>query len=148
MDKKISNKKIAVIRVRGLVGVHRDVAMTLNQLRLYSKNYCVVIPNNDSFTGMVKRVKDYVTWGEIDDGVHDFLAEKRGEDYKGREQDGSGKIKYNSFNTFRGKKIKKFFRLNSPKKGYGRGGTKISFTSGGALGYRGEKIKELIERMV
>ena len=147
MDKK-NDGKIAVIRIRGKPGVNRDIVRTLSQLRLYNKNYCVVVPNNDSFTGMVKKVKDYVTWGEVDDDVYSMLAEKRGEAYLGREQDRKGKIKYASFTNFKDKKIKKFFRLNSPRKGYGRKGTKVSFNNGGALGYRGEKIKELIERMV
>ena len=147
MEKK-HNGKIAVIRVRGQVGINRDIVKTLNLLRLYSKNFCVVVPNNKSFNGMVKSVKDYVTWGEINDSVYDMLAEKRGEEYKGRLQDSKGKIKYNSFLDYKRKKIKKFFRLNSPTKGYGRQGTKVSFKVGGALGYRGEKIKDIIERMI
>ena len=47
-----------------------------------------------------------------------------------------------------GKKIKKIFRLNSPKKGYGRKGIKVSFNNGGALDYRGDKINDLIKRMI
>ena len=47
-----------------------------------------------------------------------------------------------------GQKIRKNFRLNSPRKGYGRKGIKVSFNEGGALGYRGNKINDLIKRMI
>ena len=143
-----SGGKLAVIRVRGLVEVNRDITMTLNQLRLYNRNFCTVIPNNDSSRGMVKKVNDYVTWGEIDDGTFNLLVEKRGEAYKERTTDKKSILKYNKFLSHNGKNIKKYFRLNSPKKGYGRKGIKLPFTSGGALGYRAEKIKDLIERMI
>ena len=59
-----------------------------------------------------------------------------------------GKIDYNKFVDVDGKKIKKIFRLNSPKRGYGRKGTKVSFKNSGALGYRGDKINDLIMRMI
>ena len=44
--------------------------------------------------------------------------------------------------------IKKVFRLKPPSKGFERKGIKMSFKEGGALGYRGEKINELLERMI
>ena len=40
------------------------------------------------------------------------------------------------------------FRLNSPRKGYGRKGLKTQYQNGGALGYRGAAINDLIKRMV
>ena len=44
--------------------------------------------------------------------------------------------------------MKKFFRLSPPRKGFGRKGIKFAFTKGGALGYRGIKINDLIKRML
>jgi len=146
--KEKSDGKIAVIRVRGLIGVKYDIAKTLEHLRLYKKNCCVVIPNNISYQGMARKVKDYVTWGDIDEETYNLLTEKKSEPYKGRVSDSKQKIKYNRFLKVNDKNIKKFFRLNSPKKGYGRKGIKVPFASGGALGYRGDKIKDLIKRMV
>lgn len=46
------------------------------------------------------------------------------------------------------KKIKNYFRLNSPRKGFERKGIKKPFSIGGALGYRGSKINDLIKRMI
>ena len=50
--------------------------------------------------------------------------------------------------TVDGKKIKPFFRLNPPAKGFGRKGIKVSFKAKGALGYRADKINDLIKRMI
>ncbi|HPP45642.1 MAG TPA: 50S ribosomal protein L30, partial [Methanomassiliicoccaceae archaeon] len=44
------------------------------------------------------------------------------------------------------KDVKPVFRLHPPRQGYE--GVKRTFTTGGALGYRGEKINALIERML
>jgi large subunit ribosomal protein L30 len=142
------NRKIAIIRVRGLTGVMRGIDETLKKLRLYKKNYCVVVPRTENYLGMVRKISDYVTWGDIDEKTYNALTEKRMEEYKGRISDKKGKINYNKFTDANGKKIKKSFRLNSPKKGYGRKGIKVSFTKGGALGYRGDKINDLIMRMI
>lgn len=125
------NKKFAVVRVRGLVRVRKDINYTMDLLRLYRKNYCVLIDAKN--IGMIKKVKDYVTYGEIDQETEDLLIKKKGEKTK----DNAGK-----------EVMKKFFRLNSPKKGFGRKGIKISFSKSGALGYRGNKINDLIKRML
>jgi len=83
--------------------------------------------------GMIKKAENYITWGEIDDDTLAMLKEKREE------------ITMNK----QGKKIaKSFFRLNPPRKGFGRKGIKMPFNSGGALGYRGDKINDLIRRMI
>ncbi|MBU1946312.1 MAG: 50S ribosomal protein L30 [Nanoarchaeota archaeon] len=141
--------KIAIIRVRGAVNLNYEVKETMNLLRLYRKNFCVVVDNTPSIQGMIKKVKDYVTYGELDDLIYKELVEKRGEEFKGREEDRKGKIKYsNKFITINNKKIKPFFRLSPPKKGFGRKGIKVSFRSHGALGYRADKINDLIKRMI
>ena len=148
MDKEITNEKLAVVRVRGLTGVRYDISATLKKLGLYKKNYCIVVPKTQSYVGMIKMIKDYATWGEIDEKTYKKLIEKRKEEYKGNISDRKGKINYNKFVDVDGKKIKKIFRLNSPKKGYGRKGIKVSFKNSGALGYRGDKINDLIMRMI
>src|SRR3989338_172316 len=124
MLKMSENKKIAVVRIRGLVNIRKTIGATLDMLRLYRKNYCVVVDNRPEIVGMLKKAKDYITWGEIDDATLKLLVEKREE------------------------KDKKFFRLQPPRKGFGRKGTKRMFSAGGALGYRGEKINDLITRMI
>ena len=141
-------RKIAIILVRGLVNVKGTVKDTLKMLRLTRKNHCVILENNPVNMGMIKKAKDYITWGEIDDKTYSELISKRGEEYLGPETCSKGKIKYNKFFVHEGKKLKKYFRLNPPRKGFGRKGIKIPFKVGGGLGYRGEKINELIKNML
>ena len=145
---KQNSEKVAVVRIRGLTGVKHAINRTLNKLRLYKKNYCVVVPRNASYMGMIKTAKDYITWGEIDNDTYNELMNKRKEEFKERVSDKQGKIQYTKFIEIDGKRIKKFFRLNSPKKGYGRKGIKVSFVNSGALGYRGKEINDLIRRML
>ena len=55
----------AVIRVRGSVNVKPRISDTLSMLRLNRVNHCVIIPESKTYLGMLQKVKDYVTWGEI-----------------------------------------------------------------------------------
>ena len=143
-----NHAKLAAVRVRGLIGIRSDVEDTLKMLRLYKKNYCCALPNTPTFVGMLKKAKDYITWGEIDGPTFNMLVEKRGGEFKSREADSKRKIDYNDLFIFNNKKIKKYFRLNAPRKGFGRKGIKHSYTNGGALGYRGGEINDLIKRMI
>ena len=142
------NNKIAIIRVRGPVKVDIDIENTMLLLNLYTKNCCVVVEAKPNILNMIKKIKDYVTFGEINDETYKLILEKRGEEYKGRETDKKGKIKYKKFIVINSKKYKPFFRLNPPKKGFGRKGIKVDFKIGGALGDRKEKINDLIKRML
>ncbi|MBI3026796.1 50S ribosomal protein L30 [Candidatus Woesearchaeota archaeon] len=142
------NTRLAAIRVRGITGLRRDIKDTLNMLKLYKANYCIVVPATPIYLGMLKQAKDYITWGEIDDETFNILVEKRKEEFTGRETDSKRKIRYNNFVTLSNKKIKKYFRLSPPKKGYGRKGIKYPYQKGGALGYRGKAVNDLIKRMI
>lgn len=139
--------KLAVILVRGLVKTQQETQRTLQLLNLRRKNTCVLIENNVVHQGMANKVKDYITWGEISEEVVQELVSKRGMIYKGRSTDAKEKYEYKTLNI-NGKKYKKYFRLNPPQKGFGRKGIKMPFKAGGALGYRGEKINDLIRRMI
>jgi len=147
-EKSENIRKIAVVRIRGGINIRRDIKKTLGMLRLYRQNYCIVVPKTQSYLGMVNKVKDYVTWGEVDDQTFKLLIEKKGEMYKGRETDTKGIIKYKKFMAVNGKKVKTFFKLHPPKKGFERRGIKKPFSTGGALGYRKEKINDLLKRMI
>ncbi|MBD3164893.1 50S ribosomal protein L30 [Candidatus Woesearchaeota archaeon] len=141
--------KIAVVRVRGNIKLKHEIKSALNMLRLYNKNYCAVLEKTPLNLGMIRKVNNFVTYGEIEDSFFNEIIEKKGEEYKGREKDVKGKISYGRrYLVHNNKKYKKYFRLSPPRKGYGRKGTKQHFTRGGALGYRGKKIHQLIKRML
>jgi large subunit ribosomal protein L30 len=143
----MTNSKIAIVLVRGLVNVKTEVKDTLAMLRLKRKNHCVVIEDTPVNRGMIKKAKDYITWGEISDETYSKLVAQRGEEFLSREQDSKKKYTF-KFLEFDGKKYKLYFRLNPPRKGFGRKGIKMPFTKGGALGNRADKINDLIERML
>jgi large subunit ribosomal protein L30 len=139
--------KIAVILVRGKVGLSKKVKDTLLMLNLSRKNHCVVIVDNPVNRGMIKKVKDFTTWGEITDDTFKELLSKRGQPFQGRETDLKKKYQYNLF-EHEGKKYKKYFTLSPPRKGFGRKGIKMPFKLSGGLGNRGDKINDLIMRML
>lgn len=140
-------ERIAVILVRGFVKMDKVVLDTLTMLRLNRKNHCVVINGTKPNVGMLIKVKDYITWGPISEKTYEKLVLEKGEEFQSRTEDSRGKYHY-KFIEFKNKKYKPYFRLNPPRKGFGRKGVKISFQAGGALGNRGEKINDLIERML
>ena len=143
---------IAAIRIRGLVGKTKDVNNTFQRLRLRKKHVLVLLPEKPETLGMLKKVKDFITYGEIDKVTLKQLLEKRAR----LEGDKKAENVDDAFvsNLFEGKaklqdkKIKPFFRLQPPKKGFGAGGIKKSVKEKGALGYRGKDINVLIKKML
>ena len=139
--------KLAVVLVRGLIDMNQPLKDALRVLRLHRKNHCVVVADNPVSRGMLNKVKDYVTWGEISSETYTELVERRGKEFKARQTDGKKKYSYATI-EFKGKKYKPYFALNPPLKGFGRKGIKVAFRAGGALGNRGEKMNDLIKRMI
>ncbi len=141
--------KIAIVRVRGIINTRKEIESTMKMLHLHNKNYAVVVEDTPQNKGMISKVKDFVTFGPLDEETFKEMVSKRGEEYTGRLTDSKGKIEYKTkYVEVDGKKYKKFFRLSPPKKGYGAKGIKQSFVKGGALGNRGEKMSDLIKRMI
>lgn len=151
----------AVVRIRGLVNVKPDIKRTLQLLRLTRANHCILLEEKNSYKGMLQVAKDYITWGEIDKDVLSKLIKTRGklegdkeltEEYikSATSYDNMDKLSQAIIDSkFKYKDIpsvKPVFRLSPPRKGYE--GIKRSFVNKGALGYRGEKINILIEKMV
>jgi large subunit ribosomal protein L30 len=151
----------AAIRIRGSVNVKPNIKHTLQLLRLNRVNHCVLIEENKVMKGMLQVIKDYVTWGEINNEELSKLISLRGK-IKGDKKltdeyiksstsfDNISKLSKsiieNKFNYRDIPDVKPLFRLNPPKKGYE--GIKRSFKNNGALGYRGDNINKLIERMI
>ncbi|ASJ11844.1 50S ribosomal protein L30 [Thermococcus thioreducens] len=153
--------KLALIRLRSGIRARGEVRDTLAMLRLHRINHLVLVDDNPSYKGMVQKVKDYITWGEINAETLAALIRKRGRlignrpitDEYVKEKLGmtidefakkvvDGEMKLTDLPN-----IKPVFRLHPPRGGL-KGSKKRSFKEGGALGYRGEKINDLIERML
>ena len=152
---------LAVVRVRGIINVKNDIRDTLTMLGLGRVNHCVLINENPQNMGMVRKVKDYVTWGPIDTETATLLVKERGQ-LKGRkalDEKGLKDLgKYKSFEDL-GKALAdgdatwskmdgtvRVFRLHPPRKGYE--GIKRTHKMGGALGDRGDEINVLLQRMM
>jgi len=155
--------KLALIRLRSGIRARGDVRDTLAMLRLHRINHLVIVDDNPSYRGMIQKVKDYITWGEIDKETLVKLLRKRGRlvgnkpitDEYVQEKLGmtieefaekviNGEMKLRDLPN-----IKPVFRLHPPRGGFkGSKSKKRTFKEGGALGYRGEKINDLIERML
>lgn len=106
---------IAVIRLRGTIRVSAPAEDTLRMLGLKHANALALFEKSSSVMGMIKKVEDYVAWGELSAELQKQLGDK------------------------------KIVRLKPPRKGlrsvrqrYPRGD----------VGYRGDKINDLIMRMM
>lgn len=152
--------KLAVVRIRGGVNARGEILDTLRLLGLTRVNHCVVVEGTPSVLGMLQKVKDYVTWGEVDAGTLELLLRKRGRiggnrrltDETAKNLFGlsisemasgicEGRIDLRSL-----KGVKKVFRLHPPKKGFKA--VKRPHADFGDLGYRGRAINDLLKRMV
>jgi large subunit ribosomal protein L30 len=154
-------KCIVAIRVRGLISAPRKVRETLQMLNLKRNNYAVLIDNRPSFLGMLKTAQNFITWGEASKETVAMLIKKRGRlagdkkltdeyakkaGYKSLEELALAVFKC-QVEYWKLPNIQPVFKLHPPSKGF-KGKIKKAYGMGGELGYRGEKINELIKRMI
>ncbi|MEM4699398.1 MAG: 50S ribosomal protein L30 [Candidatus Nezhaarchaeales archaeon] len=155
------SKLIAVVRLRGTVGVPGDVESTLKMLRLHKTNHATLIEDTPSYRGMLSKVAGYVTYGEIDKETLALLLRKRGR-LRGERPLTDEYVKKLGFNglddlaeaLLEGRVrledipgLKPVFRLHPPSGGFKRSLKKL-IGADGELGYRGPKINELLRRMM
>jgi len=116
---------IALIRIKGQVGLKSSVKETLSRLRLRRKYSCVILEkSNASQIGMVKSMRNFIAYGDISKETYKELVEARGK----KDKEG---------------KLKPFFRLHPARGGMK---TKLHYP----LGVLGEnkEMDKLIRRML
>ena len=139
---------IAIVRITGRVKTKEKVTETLVRLGLGKKYTCILIDEKDKIkNGMLKKVKDYVAYGEIDKQLIIRLVEKRGQSLNKKPIKDAEKI---ADAILSGKNpeelgIKKYFRLHPPLGGLKS--SKKQFPKG-VLGNHKQEINKLIERML
>ena len=82
-DKKKKSEdagRIAVIRIRGIRNVKPRLRLTFELMRLERPNHCVVVGPTPQTMGMLNVIKDYVTFGRINDTTFSALRSKRGKE--------------------------------------------------------------------
>lgn len=150
---------LAIVRIRGSVGVRKKIEDTMRMLRLDSQNRCVVVPDDPSYKGMVEKVKNYATFGKINFQTFLAMLKKRGRlegnkrlDEKTVSETGYKNIEEMAKAIFEGEvnmrripKLKPSFKLTPPSGGFKS--IKQHYPKGD-LGNRGETINELLKRMI
>jgi len=144
---------IAAIRIKGLVDVPRDVKRTLDMLKLRKKHVCVVLSEKPEIFGMLKKIQNYVAYGNLDKETFKMLLLKRGKllgdkplDIKEEELDSFVENFFDNKAKLSDIKLKPFFRLHPPKGGFKKS-TKLMWPKG-ILGNHHNDINKLIIRML
>ncbi len=135
----MSNKLIAIIRVRGRVKISSDIEETLKRLRLNRVNNCVVVDMDGSYKGMIKKCQNHVAYGDIDGETMESLLKRHLPEVDAKEIL-SGKKKIGEIRESMP------FRLHPPRHGYKS--VKRGYQQGGSLGNMGKDINGLIKRMI
>ena len=149
-----------VLRIRGTISAPREVRETLQMLHLTRNNYATLIDNRPSFQGMLKTAQNCITWGEVSREVVNTLIKAKGRlvGNKKLTDEHAQRTGYKSLEAlaeavfscqaeyWKLPNIQPVFKLHPPTKGF-KGKIKKGYGVGGELGYRGEKINELIRRM-
>jgi len=154
-------KCLAVVRIRGIINVRKEVEDTLRMLNLQRNCHATLIDDRPSFLGMLRKAQNIITWGEASKETISLLLKKRGRTTgdKPLTDEYAKKIGYKSLDDLADAiynlkvmlkdlpGVKPVFRLHPPRKGF-KGSIKKSYRAGGEAGYRGEAINDLIRRMV
>ncbi|VVB89134.1 50S ribosomal protein L30 [uncultured archaeon] len=151
---------LAAVRLRGGVKTRQDIRDTLSMMHLDRINHCVILPETPSYSGMIRKAKDYIAWGPVNAETLAQMLENRGKLEGGESLTSDYLSKNTKFKSFlelaaaicEGKasvsdvpKLKPVFRLHPARKGLK--GTKRNFLEGGDLGFHGTEINELLNRM-
>lgn len=161
MEQPAQKRCLAVVRIRGVSDINKEIKETMSMLRLQKNCHATLLDSRPANVGMLRKAQHYLTWGEVSKETLTLLLTKRGrltgnkklsDEYAQKAGKNSldelaeaivkGDIELRSLPN-----MKPVFRLHPPSKGF-RGKVKQSFAVGGAAGYRGEAINKLLEQMI
>ncbi len=163
-----------VVRMKGTVNVPRWANLTLENLHLNKKFRATIIPENEQTLGMLRKIKELVSWTSIDDAFIKEFVEKKGRVSASRLITTQLRLKQNRSDNNRNSEnnelqnadisqvvstlsqnqtylskisgIKPWFALNPPKGGFKKK-SKRSYSQNGILGDNKELIS-LVKRMM
>jgi len=144
---KENKELLVVIRISGMVKVKKDIADTLDRLRLRRKYSCILVDSsNKNILGMLEKIKHYVAYGPINKEILVKLIKLRAKAINKNKKINEEEI---AEQLIKGKKLKDlelkpFFRLHPPRKGIK---SKFPYPKG-VLGNNKEDINKLVERML
>lgn len=137
---------LAIIRVRGSAETEKPVEDTLRMLNLTRVNHCVVKSRTPALEGMLAKASGNITWGAIKEDMLERLVARKGR-LPGDKKLDAKQAAEETKKLKEGKEtsMKKVFRLHPPSGGYRA--IKRPFPEGD-LGPRGDKINELLRKMM
>lgn len=68
--------KLVAVKIRGSIDARESIQKTLGTLGLTKKNKATVLEDNDSNRGMLRKAKDYIAYGEVDEETAEEVEEK------------------------------------------------------------------------
>lgn len=151
----------AIVQLRGEVNMNYEVKDTLSMLNLHRVNHCALVPEHETFRGMVSKVNDHVAYGEPSQDVVETLLRTRAEPAEGSDEIDDEWLdentEYDSVEalaeallaeetTLREQGLTPVLRLHPPRGGHQ--GIKHPASDGGQLGkHTTEEIDDLLTAM-
>jgi large subunit ribosomal protein L30 len=158
-----SEHYLLAIRIDGSPTVKHGEELTLHALRMKSKFSAVLLRDNPSIRGMLRRIKDHVTWAEARREDMETLLSNRAQTTQGlgissefaQKNVGLAGVEEIVSSLYSGKLtlarlsevgVAPYFRLHPPRGGFSKS-SKRPFTDSGELGFRKEGLHQLLTRM-
>ncbi len=151
----------AVVQLRGEVDMTQGVRDTLEMLNIHKVNHCALVPETETYHGMITKVNDWVAHGEPEQDVLETVLSKRAQPLEGSddvdEEWLAENTEYADFaelagalldeeTTLREQGLTPVLRLHPPRGGHE--GIKHPTKEGGQLGkHTTEEINELLTSM-
>jgi len=151
----------AIVQLRGEVNMRPETRDTLSMLNIHRVNHCALVPDGETYRGMITKVNDFVAYGEPTQEVLETLLAKRAEPLEGSETvDDEWIAEHTEYDdvsdlatallddetTLREQGLSPVLRLHPPRRGHD--GVKHPVTEGGELGkHDTEQIDALLEAM-
>lgn len=137
---------ILIIRISGKVNVPNEIEDALQRLNIHKKYSATILQENRDLMLLLRKIRDYIAYGEIKNEVLLELIKKRAQVL-----DKKKKVDAEKIVSELGKKslkqlgLKPFFRLHPP-----RGGIESKKHAGVGKGVLGQnkQINELVEKML
>lgn len=151
----------AVIQLRGDIDMSQDVQDTLSMLHLHKQNHCTLVPETESYRGMIHKVHDQVAYGEPSVETLALLLRRRADPESGEgdiddawvaentdyaDLDALAAALHDEETTLQEQGLSPVLRLHPPRGGHA--GIKQQATEGGQIGnHTTEQIDALLEAM-
>ncbi|MFC7098281.1 50S ribosomal protein L30 [Halobaculum marinum] len=149
----------AVVQLRGEIDMSAAQRDTLKMLNIHAINHCALVPEEDTYRGMIAKVNDFVAFGEPDVETVELLIARRAEPLEGDadvdDEWVSDNTEYSDIEalaealvdeetTLREQGLSPVLRLHAPRGGHK--GIKHAVKNGGELGHH-DDIDTLLEAM-